>query len=332
MWPAGCRKGIVFRKRASAGAVTTGYAADISCSESTLQGWDGLLLTIRHVYLPLVSARRTQAGAGAEGKKMLESYQRFLAAVDATEGQVRGQTILPLPPDMLLTSLRGSVGVARAGGTPQLQRKPSQKQFQGSRDRLHVLETSVIAWTKLIKTILKADVADILAQLAWVGGPLAEVDVQATHADNLAAVLVQLQSSSVRGILLELELMGSAYAPAFAAVEQEVAVAAQCAESNKVFAGTLRPYLQQLCNRTASPDAIIAIFPPLLATLLLVWQHSPHYHRPRRFIAVLRLICDETIAQAASRVTSQHSISADPDRLGEELRDALRLCAALRGT
>lgn len=324
---AGARKGIVFRKRLGVGKVASSCDTCILCSESTLHGWEELLNTVRHVYLPLVSASCLATGAGQEGKKFLDTYQRMLASVEATDGYVRGQTLLPLPPDAILSCIGGGTRSARGTG---MQRKASQKQLQGSRDRMHVLETSVVTWTRLIKAVLKTDTADVVDKLEQ-PGPLAEVAAQATHADNLASVLEQLQGSSIRNILAELGLLGSTYATAFAAVEKEVAAAAERAESNKRFANTLRPFFARLSDPRAGTDDIIASFGPMLATLLLVWQHSPHYHRPRRFTSVLGLVCDEAVAQATSRVTTP-GISADPLRLQEELREALRLCAALRGT
>lgn len=60
----------------------------------------------------------------------------MLAAVFVTIGQVKGQTLLPLPP---------------SGITPQ---EPVLLQ---DKDKIHILESAVVTWTRQIKDVLKAD-------------------------------------------------------------------------------------------------------------------------------------------------------------------------------
>lgn len=59
-----------------------------------------------------------------------------IAAVFVTIGQVKGQTLLPLPPSEI---------------TPQ---EPVVLQ---DKDKIHILESAVVTWTRQIKDVLKAD-------------------------------------------------------------------------------------------------------------------------------------------------------------------------------
>ena len=58
------------------------------------------------------------------------------AAVFVTIGQVKGQTLLPLPPSDI---------------TPQ------EPVVLHDKDKIHILEGAVITWTRQIKDVLKAD-------------------------------------------------------------------------------------------------------------------------------------------------------------------------------
>ena len=55
-----------------------------------------------------------------------------------TLGQMRGQTVLPLPPQATI---------------PPAQAEPSLK----DQDKIHILESAIVTWTKQIKHVLKAD-------------------------------------------------------------------------------------------------------------------------------------------------------------------------------
>jgi dynein heavy chain len=59
----------------------------------------------------------------------------LVLAVNATLGQLKGQTLLPLP----------------AADTQQ------QDQAAKDKAKIHILESAVMTWTKQIKSVLKAD-------------------------------------------------------------------------------------------------------------------------------------------------------------------------------
>ncbi len=58
-----------------------------------------------------------------------------------TIGQMKGQTLLPLPPQTTV---------------PTLQPEQSMHSLK-DQDKIHILESAIVTWTKQIKNVLKSD-------------------------------------------------------------------------------------------------------------------------------------------------------------------------------
>lgn len=140
-----------------------------------------------------------------------------------TIGQVKGQTLLPLPPSEI---------------TPQ---EPVVLQ---DKDKIHILEGAVVTWTRQIKDVLKADsesalkvtlipclcltlpanfplfqpfelLCVILQGAKAYPGPLTEIDFWIERAANLNSIQQQLSSERIEKVAKVLELVKSTYCPAF---------------------------------------------------------------------------------------------------------------------
>ena len=68
-------------------------------------------------------------------REVIDSFHKLVAGVYVTIGQIQGKTLLPLPPVELSSVDRASK----------------------DKERVHVLETAVVTWTKQIKNVLKLD-------------------------------------------------------------------------------------------------------------------------------------------------------------------------------
>lgn len=91
----------------------------------------------QEVYLPLLSNPRNQDGwPEVVTKEVLENMHKFIANVYVTIGQTKGKTLLPLPP---------------ADGPDTGDKTMRDK------DRIHVLESAVVTWTRQIKNVLKIE-------------------------------------------------------------------------------------------------------------------------------------------------------------------------------
>lgn len=86
---------------------------------------------------------------------LTQSLAYFRRAVFVTIGQMKGQTLLPLPPQNTV---------------PTLQPEQSMHSLK-DQDKIHILESAIVTWTKQIKNVLKAD-------------PDAPLKVSTRHADG----------------------------------------------------------------------------------------------------------------------------------------------------
>ena len=93
--------------------------------------------------MPLLANPRNQDGwPEVVTKEVLENTHRFISSVYMTIGQTKGKTLLPLPP---------SDG-PDTGGDKAMRDK----------DRIHVLESAVVTWTRQIKNVLKIEPDQVL--------------------------------------------------------------------------------------------------------------------------------------------------------------------------
>ncbi len=69
-----------------------------------------------------------------------QNLHKFVSNVMVTIGQMKGQTLLPLPPPSTLPQ-------------PAQSGEVSLK----DQDKIHILESAIVTWTKQIKNVLKAD-------------------------------------------------------------------------------------------------------------------------------------------------------------------------------
>ena len=95
---------------------------------------------------------------------------------------------------------------------------------------------------------------------------------------RLEAVRGQLTSVVVLNVLHNLDQAHSTYAQAFQHVHHDIGRAIVDAELCLMYLSALRPWCLQL-EEAYSPETITRLFPPLMMTLLLTWQHSGCVHR-----------------------------------------------------
>jgi dynein heavy chain len=112
-------------------------------------------------------------------------------AVNVTAGQLRNQTVLPLPPIS------------------------EQQLAEGGKDTLHILEGAVSTWTRQIKQVLSGDPDAALKEPGSNPGPLAELDFWEDRASQLSSIWEQLCRDSVQSVVRALEQARSTFAAPF---------------------------------------------------------------------------------------------------------------------
>ena len=171
--------------------------AFIELSKAVLEN---MSLTCQEVFLPILANPLNQQGwSDLVSKDLIENkFHSFLSTIYVTIGEVKGRTMLPIPPQETTTSDRIS-----------------------SKDKAHVLEGAVITWTKQIKNVLKQDPETALKQ-GQDPGPLVEIDFWNNKAENLNSIHLQLQSEKISKVLKFLEQNKSTYTNQFSKLKKEV--------------------------------------------------------------------------------------------------------------
>ncbi len=142
--------------------------------------------------MPVLNNPLNQQGwSDLVSKDLLDKLHFFLSNVQVTIGQIRGRTMLPLPPTDITSSERTT-----------------------SKDKAHILETAIITWTKQIKSVLKQDPEGAL-KAGNDPDPRTEIRFWKNKAENLNQIHAQLQSERVKKVLKFLDQNKSAYTPPF---------------------------------------------------------------------------------------------------------------------
>ena len=134
--PAKFKKAAYFVKLAR-GAISAANIDDaVAPGELTADMLGQMFKLCQEVYLPIISNAENQAGwPDVVTREVLDNFQRLVAGIYVTIGQVQGKTLLPLPPVEVSSADRASK----------------------DKERVHVLETAVVTWTRQIKNVLKTE-------------------------------------------------------------------------------------------------------------------------------------------------------------------------------
>ncbi|ELU01785.1 hypothetical protein CAPTEDRAFT_107782 [Capitella teleta] len=268
-------------------------------------------LLTREVYLPLLCTEVNHANRyGINADKLMDILHRLMATVETAEGNIAGEITLPLPSIEVLAEAANTVNRRAAV--------------------LHVLETTIIGWMKQIKSVLKHDpVADLERQAGDFPGPLDEIALWESRLEKLYSINRQLDSSVAVDILRNLEEANSNYGHSFSNIRKEISKAIQDTKDNLVMLSSISSLCHDL-HDCLDPQQLLKLFPPLINTLLLVWRHSKYYHQPDKFHNLLRLLSNEVVHRAEAMVGED--VLHEPLDSYSKLKEALRVCAAFRGT
>jgi dynein heavy chain len=301
------KKAMVFMKTQQEVTVEN-FREVVFFSENTPNSLEHLFHLANTVYFQVLTNTENQDGWPEVIKKdVLQNYHSFLANMTVTIGHTKGKTLLPLPPADAMSDMF----VAR------------------DKDRVHVLESAVVTWTHQIKGILKADPeAPIKAGLH--PGPSVELEFWESKERNLNSIHEQLTSDRAKKLTKVLELTKSTYFPAFRRLCKEVSQQRLEAASNKIHLEPLREHLSSL-NSEDFPD-LVAVFPPLFHTLLLVWKHSRFYNSPSRVVVLMQEICNDIVAAGGRFVNGEMLFQMEPQEAVDALRKGIKVAVTFKST
>ncbi|XP_009867872.1 PREDICTED: dynein heavy chain 9, axonemal-like, partial [Apaloderma vittatum] len=196
-------------------------------------------------------------------------------------GQVKGQTLLPLP--------AGSEGIEDI----DLEDEKSLKLIDKS--LVHATESAIIDWSYQIQEALKKESSDPLLQ-GNNPNPKVELEFWKNRCDDLECIYDQLRTRKVRNMIKLLERVESIYVPAFKAMLMDVEAALTEAQDIHLHLMPLKRHLEDI--ETVEFSEVKPLLVPLLHVVCLIWVTSKHYSMSTRMVVLLQEICNLLIQQA----------------------------------
>jgi dynein heavy chain len=172
---------------------------DIMMMEANRSILENVFNVCQEVFMPVLGNPLNQIGwSDLVSKDLMDKFHNFMAHTYVTLGQVKGRTLLPLPPSDVTSSEKTS-----------------------SKDKAHILEGAIITWTKQIKNVLKQDPESALKGDKH-PDPLTEIEFWKNKSENLNAICEQLNSERIKKVLKFLEQNKSTYTGPFSKLQKEV--------------------------------------------------------------------------------------------------------------
>ena len=240
----------------------------------------------------------------------LVAVHRLVGAVYVTIGHTKGETLLPLPPMDL----------------------PSADKASRDKERVHVLETAVVTWTKQIKNVLKLDPEHVLKTGSH-PGPLAELEFWDAKAKHLSSIQQQLQGDRIRKVMKVLDITKSTYCTPFNRLCREVSIACEEAIDNQRYLATLKTVLEKLAQPSVESEAfkgLTELFRPIVHLIMLVWKNSKFYNTPARLVVLMREICNDLIRQATAYIDPAGLFEMEPQEAVDKLMVTLKVCGTFK--
>ena len=305
------KKMLYFLKPNKVALTSENIATEVMCGDLQPGVLQHLFDTTSDVYLPLLTNTHNQSGLPeVVMKDVLEFMHKLVNSIYVTIGHSKGETLLPLP----------SMEIASADRASK------------DKERVHVLESAVVTWTKQIKNVLKLEPEQVLKSGNH-PGPMAEIEFWAAKARHLNSIQVQLMGERIRKVMKVLELTKSTYCSPFNRLMKEVNAACDEANDNTKYLATLKGSLSKLEDEAVDSEAFQGLtqaFRPIVHLIMLVWKHSQFYNTPARLVVLMREICNDLIRQARSYVNPEQLFEMEPQEAVDRLLVTLKVCGTFK--
>ena len=275
-----------------------------------MSSFEHLELVSKNILLPVLSNQTNQLNWGdLTSREITDCFHSFLSSSAILCGQVKAETRLPTPP------------------------LDDDDSLPETRNRISLLEGTIITWTKQIKNVLKQD-PEAQLKLGFHPTPDVEIAFWKNKANNLNSIFEQLQSPGIRRILRALDQAKSTYCATFARLCKEVYSARLEANDNTRHLKTLERWINKLNEDDFSN--LPTLYKPTMHILMLIWKHSTYYNTPTRLVIMIREMCNSIIDQAC-RYTSGEQIfslieNEEANLAVDELMLVLKVCGGFKST
>eukprot|EP00912_Choanoflagellata_sp_UC4_P001366 UC4_evm2s846 len=345
---------VVVRKVIGFATVTPNNIIEsLSISECDSDVWAEISFLCYDVYYPLLSSTRFQKHFNeVDPQKILGHFHRLLEGIQVTVGHLEGNAVLPLPPENHAASISafakppGSAGNVLISHSPTSQNShririksgKSKNSRQGSgkgsklKDLIHVYESAVVSWMKLIKNTLKMEQRTHDNQdpsLTYIPLVLKECEAYKIHMQRLNAISKQLQKPGVRKVISMLESAHSTYVSSFKELEITLKKSVEATEEISFYLNVLEPCFKEIfvMRVVDKPHAVAKMF----HLLFLAWKSSNILRDNNRLVRLIKIIVEDTVQLAKSLIDKATLVSFS-DGLPSQLKRALKVCAIVRGS
>ena len=305
-----------------------------------------------YIYLPLLKAPSyTKNWPSVLVTDVMRHSDRFAQKTCTMEGKTQGKCLLPMSSDIDMiyeflckAETAPSQPAASHGISLALQQRVHEldvveepkrivkhdavaifsKLSKEQKDKLHDLESMILDWVRQIRTVLSSSPDDILTAKSQHHLPNVEVDFWSQKAENLRAILEQLQGPRAMKALNILRMTESSYFTALTQIERDVIAQLAEVSCNASFLLPLKPLFGALSEQM-DPVETVGYLQGIFKALELVWMHAPFYKDQARFVFLFRSLCNAMIAQIKTLIDYENILKADPNDGILSLEAAMRL-------
>eukprot|EP00756_Hemistasia_phaeocysticola_P021738 Hpha_TRINITY_DN15791_c11_g1::TRINITY_DN15791_c11_g1_i1::g.41603::m.41603/K10408/DNAH; dynein heavy chain, axonemal len=273
-----------------------------------------MVQVLQHIFLPYMQ----QSGKGVRWPKVVQQdtcrlTHQFLGAVQHFHGQIKGTTVMPLPPDM--QPMRAETSTAGK---------------ERERRQVQACESAVMEWVKHIRQEVGQTSVSRLEQMESEGlwpGPLLEIDWWQRRYQNLQTIVTQMADEKVRMCVTMLERVESTYVQGFDTLMEELEEALNEARDVSIHLESLRSISEKF--EDTEFETLEALIVPFLHLISLVWFTSRQI-TPSTVVNLLREVSNVVVNATTEYLNTGDLFDIPPQDAVSRLRTARNLCAKLK--
>ncbi|CAK8694647.1 unnamed protein product [Clavelina lepadiformis] len=245
---------------------------------------------------------------------VLRHVHKLKSNVFVVSGQVKGKTLLPLPP-----------GTDRI--PEEAQEDVELKDELIDRQILHTLESVVIEWSHQVRDVLKRDSSEPLLQ-GHNPLPNAELTFWADRYQNLKCIYDQLKMPKVKTMSEVLKKVQSSYYPAFQQMFKDVVAGLTESQDIHTHLKAIKWIIEDLEEKEFHEYSMY--IRPLFTTICKIWAHSKYYSAPTRLIVLLQEISNLVINQCRNYLKPEDLFKGEVDEVIEQVSTAIKVLKEYR--
>uniref|UniRef100_H2YYB5 AAA+ ATPase domain-containing protein n=1 Tax=Ciona savignyi TaxID=51511 RepID=H2YYB5_CIOSA len=315
--PAGKTKAVYFIKRAKETIGTESIQNQLLFGDLSYAPLDQMSSLVDDVLVPLLGNGRNQdTWPHVVSGDVLHHVHKLKSNVFVVTGQVKGKTLLPLPP-----------GTEKIPEQEEQAEEPKENLIDSQ--ILHTLESVVIEWSHQVRDVLKRDSSEILLQ-GLNPLPSTETTFWADRYENLQCIFDQLQTHKVKAMAEVLRRVQSSYYPAFQQMFKDVVAGLAEAKDIHVHLKPLKWLLEDMEEKEF--NELTSYIKPLFLLICKTWASSKFYSSPTRLIVLLQEICNLMINQCRAYLNPEELFKQEVDQGIESVQVALKILKQFRAS